>query len=36
MTGDKIDYWVRVTANFQKTNGRWSIAHEHVSMPHSI
>jgi uncharacterized protein (TIGR02246 family) len=33
--GDKIDYWVRVTASFQKINGRWLITHEHVSIPHS-
>lgn len=31
--GDKADYWVRVTACFQKMNGQWHVAHEHVSIP---
>jgi ketosteroid isomerase-like protein len=35
-SGDKADYRVRVTACFQKMNGQWLIAHEHVSMPVSI
>lgn len=32
-TGDKADYWVRVTTCFQKANGQWLVGHEHVSMP---
>jgi uncharacterized protein (TIGR02246 family) len=32
-TGDKADYWVRVTAGLRKMNGRWMISHEHISMP---
>jgi uncharacterized protein (TIGR02246 family) len=32
-TGEKTDYWVRVTAGLQRINGRWMATHEHVSMP---
>lgn len=32
-TGEKRDYWVRVTAGFQNMNGQWLIIHEHVSVP---
>lgn len=32
-TGEKADYWVRVTSGFQKLNGQWMITHEHVSVP---
>ena len=32
-SGERTDYWVRVTADFQKTNGKWLITHEHVSVP---
>jgi ketosteroid isomerase-like protein len=32
-TGEKADYWVRVTTCMQKANGQWLIAHEHVSVP---
>jgi ketosteroid isomerase-like protein len=31
--GDKADYWVRVTTEFQKVNGEWLVGHEHVSVP---
>ena len=31
--GEKADYWVRVTTEFQKVNGEWMVGHEHVSMP---
>jgi ketosteroid isomerase-like protein len=31
--GQKADYWVRVTTEFQKVNGEWMVGHEHVSMP---
>ncbi|MGK6312690.1 YybH family protein [Neorhizobium sp. DT-125] len=33
INGEKADYWVRVTSGLRKTNGRWMIAHEHISMP---
>lgn len=32
-TGEKADYWVRVTSGFQKMTGQWMITHEHVSAP---
>ena len=32
-SGGKADYWVRVTAGFEKVYGRWTITHEHVSVP---
>jgi uncharacterized protein (TIGR02246 family) len=32
-TGERADYWVRVTSGFQKLNGRWTVTHEHVSVP---
>lgn len=32
-TGRTADYWVRVTSGFHIVNGRWMIAHEHVSVP---
>ena len=32
-SGDKTEYWVRVTTAFQKLNGEWMVVHEHVSMP---
>lgn len=35
-TGEKADYWVRVTSGLRKMNGRWMIVHEHVSMPIDI
>jgi uncharacterized protein (TIGR02246 family) len=35
-TGEKADYWVRVTSCLQKANGQWLVAHEHVSMPASM
>ena len=31
--GEKADYWVRVTTCFQKVNGQWLVAHEHISTP---
>lgn len=31
--GKKLDYTVRVTDGFQKVNGKWLIAHTHVSLP---
>jgi uncharacterized protein (TIGR02246 family) len=32
-SGEKNDYWVRVTMGFQKMNGQWMVTHEHVSIP---
>jgi uncharacterized protein (TIGR02246 family) len=32
-TGEKADYWVRVTSGLQKMNGQWMVTHEHVSVP---
>ena len=32
-SGEKADYWVRVTVGFQKRNGEWLMVHDHVSMP---
>jgi uncharacterized protein (TIGR02246 family) len=32
-TGEKADYWVRVTSGLRKLNGQWMITHEHVSVP---
>jgi uncharacterized protein (TIGR02246 family) len=31
--GQKNDHWVRVTIGFQKTDGKWLVNHEHVSVP---
>jgi uncharacterized protein (TIGR02246 family) len=35
-TGEKADYWVRVTSSFQRMNGQWRVTHEHVSMPFNM
>jgi uncharacterized protein (TIGR02246 family) len=32
-SGEKNDYWVRVTAGLRKMNGRWMVTHEHISVP---
>jgi ketosteroid isomerase-like protein len=31
--GEKNDHWVRVSIGFQKTEGKWLVNHEHVSVP---
>jgi ketosteroid isomerase-like protein len=31
--GQKVDRWERLTFGFRKIDGRWLIAHEHVSVP---
>jgi hypothetical protein len=31
--GEETDVWVRVTACFRRSNGKWLIAHEHISVP---
>jgi uncharacterized protein (TIGR02246 family) len=32
-SGQQTDWWLRWTACYRKTNGRWLIVHEHVSVP---
>ena len=32
-SGKKVDYTVRVTDGLKKINGKWLIAHTHVSFP---
>lgn len=32
-TGASVDYWVRVSNAFRRSEGRWTITHEHVSLP---
>jgi uncharacterized protein (TIGR02246 family) len=32
-SGEKADYWVRVTVGFEKRNGQWLVIHDHISMP---
>ncbi len=32
-TGERTDYWVRVTMGLRKTSGQWLVTHEHVSLP---
>jgi uncharacterized protein (TIGR02246 family) len=31
--GQKNDHWVRISIGFEKTDGTWLVAHEHVSVP---
>lgn len=31
--GEKTDVWVRATVGLRKIDGKWLIAHEHVSVP---
>jgi uncharacterized protein (TIGR02246 family) len=31
--GQKNDHWVRVTLGLEKTDGKWLVIHEHVSVP---
>jgi uncharacterized protein (TIGR02246 family) len=31
--GTETDVWVRATVGFRKIGGRWTITHEHVSVP---
>jgi ketosteroid isomerase-like protein len=33
ISGEKIDYWERLTCCFQKIEDKWLIVHEHVSLP---
>jgi ketosteroid isomerase-like protein len=32
-TGAQVDRWLRWTAGYRKTNGKWLIVHEQVSVP---
>jgi ketosteroid isomerase-like protein len=32
-TGQQTDWWLRWTACYRKTNGKWLIVHEQVSVP---
>jgi ketosteroid isomerase-like protein len=34
--GREVGYWVRTSNSFQRSNGRWLITHEHVSLPVDI
>jgi ketosteroid isomerase-like protein len=31
--GEQVDLWVRVTLGLRRTDGRWRVIHEHVSVP---
>jgi ketosteroid isomerase-like protein len=31
--GHEVGYWVRATSCFQRSNHRWLVTHEHVSLP---
>jgi ketosteroid isomerase-like protein len=31
--GHGVGYWVRATSCFQRSNHRWLVTHEHVSLP---
>jgi ketosteroid isomerase-like protein len=32
-TGEQTDVWIRATVGYRKRNGKWFVAHEHVSVP---
>jgi uncharacterized protein (TIGR02246 family) len=32
-TGQDVALWVRATSSCRRSDGRWAIAHEHVSLP---
>jgi ketosteroid isomerase-like protein len=32
-TGQAVGYWVRTSNSFRRSNHRWLITHEHVSLP---
>ena len=34
--GQKSDIWVRVTSGLRKTNGKWLIVHDHISVPADV
>jgi uncharacterized protein (TIGR02246 family) len=31
--GEKVDFWMRATVCYKKIDGKWMVAHEHVSVP---
>jgi ketosteroid isomerase-like protein len=31
--GREVGYWVRTTSSFQRSDDRWLVTHEHVSLP---
>jgi uncharacterized protein (TIGR02246 family) len=31
--GEEVDNWMRVTVCYRKIDGKWKVAHEHVSVP---
>jgi ketosteroid isomerase-like protein len=31
--GHEVGFWVRATSSFQRSDNRWLITHEHVSLP---
>jgi uncharacterized protein (TIGR02246 family) len=33
VNGQQNDIWVRVTIGFRKTDGKWLVTHEHISVP---
>jgi uncharacterized protein (TIGR02246 family) len=33
LDGGKIDMWIRATLCYRKIDGKWMVAHEHVSVP---
>jgi uncharacterized protein (TIGR02246 family) len=35
-TGEKADYWVRVTTGLEKMSGQWMVTHEHISVPFNM
>jgi uncharacterized protein (TIGR02246 family) len=35
-TGEKSDYWVRVTTGLEKMRGQWMVTHEHISVPFNM
>ena len=32
-SGEETDIWVRATVGFRKSDGKWRVTHEHVSVP---
>jgi len=34
--GAKVDMWVRATTCYRKNNGKWTITHEHTSVPFDV
>lgn len=34
--GKQVDMWVRITTGYRKIDGKWMVAHEHVSVPFDV